>query len=56
MLVRRLRLEAGVENLLDTTYHEHLTREVALPVGDLRQGDEVPAPGRYAYLTLRLEL
>jgi iron complex outermembrane receptor protein len=40
------RLEAGVENLFDREYHEHLTREALLPEGDLAAGDEVPAPGR----------
>ncbi|MDA3874461.1 MAG: TonB-dependent receptor [Kiritimatiellae bacterium] len=46
------RVEVGIDNLLDRTYHEHLTREALLPVGDLRPGDEVPAPGRSAYLNL----
>lgn len=45
-------VEAGIDNLLDRTYHEHLTREALLPVGDLRPGDEVPAPGRSAYFNL----
>ena len=51
-----LRFEAGIENLLDASYHEHLTREVALPVGDLRAGDELPAPGRSAYVVVRADL
>jgi iron complex outermembrane receptor protein len=55
MLVPQVRLEAGVENLLDTTYHEHLTREAALAVGDLMAGDEVPAPGRFVHLSVRAE-
>lgn len=45
-------VEAGVDNLLDRGYHEHLTREALLPVGDLRAGDEVPAPGRNVHLNL----
>jgi outer membrane receptor protein involved in Fe transport len=50
-LWRGLHLQVGIENLLDREYHEHLTRETALPVGDLAQGDEIPAPGRHAYVT-----
>ncbi len=45
-------VEAGIDNLLDRRYHEHLTREALMPVGDLRPGDEVPAAGRSAYLNL----
>jgi outer membrane receptor protein involved in Fe transport len=50
-LRRGLQLQVGIENLLDRQYHEHLTRETALPVGDLERGDEIPAPGRHAYVT-----
>jgi len=46
-------VEAGIENLLDRTYHEHLTREALLPVGDLQAGDEVPGPGRSFTLAVR---
>ena len=52
----RLDLEAGVENLLDREYHDHLTREAATDTGDLRAGDEIPVPGRFAYVSLRLIL
>jgi iron complex outermembrane receptor protein len=48
---RGLHLQVGMENLLDREYHEHLTRETALPVGDLEAGDEIPAPGRHVYVT-----
>lgn len=48
-----LEVEAGVENLLNRTYHEHLTREAMLPVGGLAAGDEVPAPGRSAHVGAR---
>ena len=48
-----LQLRAGIENLLDKEYHEHLTREAALPVGDLGAGDEIPAPGRGFYVGLK---
>ena len=47
-------LEAGIENLLDRLYHEHLTREALLPVGDLAAGDEIPGPGRTFYLNVRV--
>ena len=48
-----LELRAGVENLFDAEYHEHLTREAMMPVGDLMPGDEIPAHGRSFYLSLR---
>jgi len=47
-------LEAGIENLLDRNYHEHLTREAILPIGDLAAGDEVPSPGRSFTLSTRI--
>ncbi len=47
-----LQLQAGIENLFDKEYHEHLTREAAMPVGDLMAGDEIPAPGRGFYVSL----
>lgn len=49
-----LELEAGVENLFDEDYNEHLTREAVLPAGDLAAGDEVPAPGRSFYVTAKV--
>ena len=55
-LVEGLWLDAGMLNLLDKQYHEHLTREALLPVGDLSAGQEVPAPGLSAYVTLPLRL
>ena len=45
-------LRAGVRNLLDHAYHEHLTREAVLPTQDLAAGDEVGAPGRAVHLSL----
>ena len=51
-LTSSLRLEAGVENLFDENYHEHLTREAAVATDDLAVGDEIPAPGRSFYLKL----
>jgi outer membrane receptor protein involved in Fe transport len=55
-LGRWARLRVGVENLLDAEYHEHLTREALLPVGELAAGDEVPAPGRGFFVSLQAGL
>jgi iron complex outermembrane receptor protein len=52
-LGRGIELQVGVENLLDREYHEHLTRETKLPVGDLGAGDEIPQPGRAVVVALR---
>jgi len=51
--IRNLQLELGIENLFDQEYHEHLTREVPVPVGSLAAGSEVPEPGRSVYVTAR---
>lgn len=48
-----LQIEAGIENLLDADYHEHLTREAVMAAGDLAPGDEIPAPGRSFNLGVR---
>jgi iron complex outermembrane receptor protein len=48
-------LEIGVENLLDKEYNEHLTREAAMPDGDLKAGDEIPQAGRYVVAAIRVE-
>lgn len=42
-------LEAGIGNLFDQDYAEHLNRTAALPAGDLAQGEKIPMPGRYFY-------
>lgn len=41
-----IRLQVGVENLFDTEYHEHLSREALTVSGDLAAGAEVPTTGR----------
>jgi iron complex outermembrane receptor protein len=51
-VARGVNLEAGIENLFDEDYHEHLTREAVLAGGGLKPGDEIPAPGRYAHVSL----
>jgi iron complex outermembrane receptor protein len=55
VLARYLAIEAGLENLFDKQYHEHLTREAAMPVGDLARGDEIPQPGRSVVVGLSFE-
>ena len=52
-LGNRIRLAVGVDNLFDSDYHEHLTREAMMAVGDLLAGDEIPAPGRSFFLSCR---
>jgi len=47
--------EAGVENLFDTEYAQHLTRHAVMEGGGLRPGDRVPEPGRSLTLALRGE-
>jgi len=44
--------EAGVENLFDQDYTEHLSRTTALAVGDLAAGEKVPMPGRFFYASI----
>ena len=50
------RLKAGIANLLDREYSEHLTREALLPVGDLGPGDEIPETGRAFYAVVAMDL
>ena len=50
-----LRIEAGVENLFDTEYSRHLTRNAVMATGDLRPGDRIPEPGRSFTLALRAD-
>jgi len=51
-LTKGLDLVLRVNNLLDKDYVEHLSREVAVPVGDLLSGEEVPQPGRAFHVAL----
>ena len=41
-----------VQNLFNREYIEHLNREVAVPVGDLISGQEIPQPGRSFHLAI----
>jgi iron complex outermembrane receptor protein len=45
-VIPSLEFRAGIENLFDRQYHEHLTREAFFPAGGLAAGDEIPQPGR----------
>lgn len=49
MFFKGLRVEAGVENLLDKRYTEHLGGVNRVPGGDLTVGERIPAAGRFAY-------
>ena len=50
-----LNLSFGVDNLLDNTYHEHLSRQTSLVPGFLSQG-KVNEPGRRIWLKLSIDL
>lgn len=47
-----VRLEVGVENLLDKRYSEHLGGVNRVPGGDLAMGESIPSAGRFAYVSL----
>lgn len=49
-------VEAGVENLFDQDYADHLSRETPFAVGDLQAGDRIPMPGRFFYAGIRWTL
>jgi iron complex outermembrane receptor protein len=51
----RLRIDAGIENLFDQEYTEHLTPWAPVGAGDLRQGDEIPEPGRHFHVGFKLD-
>ncbi len=48
----RIKLTCKVANLLDRTYHRHLTREALAAVGGLAPGDEIAEPGVGAVVSL----
>lgn len=50
-----IRIEAGVENLFDTEYSRHLTRNAVMATGDLRPGDRIPEPGRSFSFAVRAD-
>jgi len=47
-----VRVEVGVENLLDKRYADHLGGVNRVPGGDLAMGEAIPSAGRFAYLSL----
>jgi iron complex outermembrane receptor protein len=51
-VARYLGVEAGVENLLNEEYWEHLTREAAGNVPGLTAGQNIPQPGRFLTVAL----
>jgi iron complex outermembrane receptor protein len=46
---KSLRIEVGVENLLDKRYAEHLGGVNRVSGGDLAVGERIPGAGRFAY-------
>ena len=46
---KTLRVEAGVENILDKRYAEHLGGVNRVSGGDLAVGERIPSAGRFAY-------
>ena len=51
-VARYMGIEAGVENLFNEEYWEHLTREAAGNVPGLVPGQNIPQPGRFLTLAL----
>ncbi len=49
VFLKTLRVEAGVENLLDKRYAEHLGGVNRVSGGDLAVGERIPGAGRFAY-------
>jgi iron complex outermembrane receptor protein len=52
-LLPGLDLQLGLENLLDRNYSEFLTLPSFFTQGELEAGEDIPAPGRHVYVTLR---
>lgn len=50
-----VRVEVGVENLLDKRYADHLGGVNRVSGGDLATGEPIPGAGRFAYLSLGWE-
>ena len=49
LFAKTLRVEAGVENLLDKRYADHLGGVNRVAGGDLAVGERIPGAGRFAY-------
>jgi iron complex outermembrane receptor protein len=50
-----IRIEIGVENLLDKRYADHLGGVNRVSGGDLAVGEQIPGAGRFAYVSLGWE-
>jgi iron complex outermembrane receptor protein len=50
-----IRIEVGVENLLDKRYADHLGGVNRVSGGDLAVGEQIPGAGRFAYVSLGWE-
>ncbi len=50
-----VRIEVGVENLLDKRYADHLGGVNRVTGGDLATGEHIPGAGRFAYVSLGWE-
>lgn len=55
LFAKTLRVEVGVENLLDKRYADHLGGVNRVPGGDLAVGERIPSAGRFAYASLTWE-
>lgn len=53
-LMEGVRLDAGVENLFDRAYEEHLAGYNRVMAGDVPVGARLPGPGRGGFIRLRL--
>jgi iron complex outermembrane receptor protein len=49
LFAKTLRVEVGVENLLDKRYADHLGGVNRVAGGDLATGERIPGAGRFAY-------
>jgi iron complex outermembrane receptor protein len=55
VFLKTLRVEAGVENLLDKRYADHLGGVNRVAGGDLAAGERIPGAGRFAYTSVSWE-
>ena len=50
-----LEIRAGIENLLDKEYSQHLAGYSRINVGEISKGDHLPGEGRNLFITASLE-
>ena len=53
--MKTLRVEVGVENLMDKRYADHLGGVNRVTGGDLATGERIPSAGRFAYTSVTWE-